>query len=111
VTPTPSPVVPQRVQLRRTKGWRMPDGTTKVDRTTRWGNPFDAASCGSIGQAVRCHEAWLLGTAMPAGCPVVPNVAPTVAEIRAALRGRHLACWCANGTPCHADLLLRLANS
>jgi uncharacterized protein DUF4326 len=30
---------PQRVQLRRTKGWRMPANTVRVDRTTRWGNP------------------------------------------------------------------------
>lgn len=31
---------PQRIQLKRTKGWRMPPGTVKVDRSTRWGNPF-----------------------------------------------------------------------
>lgn len=26
------------------------------------------------------------------------------------LRGKNLACWCKPGTPCHADVLLRLAN-
>ena len=26
------------------------------------------------------------------------------------LRGNNLACWCKVGTPCHADVLLRLAN-
>ena len=31
---------PYRVRLQRTKGWRMPPNTVKVDRTTRWGNPF-----------------------------------------------------------------------
>ena len=35
---TPGPV---RVQLRRTKGWRMPENTVKVDRTTRYGNRHD----------------------------------------------------------------------
>ncbi|QAY71797.1 DUF4326 domain-containing protein [Xylanimonas protaetiae] len=31
---------PQRIQLRRTRGWRKPEGAIKVDRTTVWGNPF-----------------------------------------------------------------------
>jgi hypothetical protein len=26
------------------------------------------------------------------------------------LRGKHLACWCPLTAPCHADVLLRLAN-
>jgi hypothetical protein len=28
----------------------------------------------------------------------------------AELRGKNLACWCAPGAPCHADVLLDLAN-
>lgn len=35
---------------------------------------------------------------------------PTQADIIKALRGKNLACWCKPGTPCHADVLLRLAN-
>ena len=31
---------PRRIQLRRTAGWRMPLNTVKVDRSTKWGNPF-----------------------------------------------------------------------
>jgi hypothetical protein len=27
------------------------------------------------------------------------------------LRGKHLACWCPLNEPCHADVLLRLANA
>lgn len=53
---------PIRIQLRRTKGWRMPPNTVKVDRSTK-------------------------------------------------LRGKNLACWCRDdGKPCHADVLLELAN-
>jgi hypothetical protein len=29
-----------RIQRRRTKGWRMPEGAVYVGRPTRWGNPF-----------------------------------------------------------------------
>lgn len=35
-----------RVQRSRQKGWRMPPNTVKVDRTTKWGNPF------SVGEPV-----------------------------------------------------------
>ena len=31
---------PKRIQLSRAKGWRMPANTVKVDRSTKWGNPF-----------------------------------------------------------------------
>lgn len=31
------------------------------------------------------------------------------AEIRAALAGRDLLCWCRVGDTCHADILLRIA--
>ena len=29
---------------------------------------------------------------------------------RSELRGKNLACWCKIGEPCHADLLLEIAN-
>lgn len=32
--------MPQRIQLSRKNGWRMPPNCVKVDRTTRWGNPW-----------------------------------------------------------------------
>jgi hypothetical protein len=34
-----------------------------------------------------------------------------VAAARAELRGRTLACWCRPGDPCHADVLLEMANA
>jgi len=36
---------------------------------------------------------------------------PALETLRAALAGRNLACWCALNGPCHADLLLALANA
>ena len=32
--------VPKRIQLSRAKGWRLPKGVIKVDRSTRFGNPY-----------------------------------------------------------------------
>ena len=43
--------MPQRIQLSRRKGWRMPENTRKVDRTTRFGNPFQADKGGDGSRA------------------------------------------------------------
>ena len=32
--------MPERIQLSRRAGWRMPAGAVKVSRGTPWGNPF-----------------------------------------------------------------------
>jgi Domain of unknown function (DUF4326) len=32
---------PKRIQQRRTKGWRKPDGAISVGRPHKWGNPFE----------------------------------------------------------------------
>ena len=101
-----SAALPQRVQLKRSAGWKMPANTVKVDRTTRWGNPFTIAECGSAAIAVAQHGRWMRGEiGAPGGAEPPPRDA-----LRAALGGRNLACWCALNGPCHADLLLMLAN-
>ena len=38
-------------------------------------------------------------------------VRPTLDDIRSELRGKNLACWCPLDQPCHADVLLELANA
>ena len=109
---------PQRIQLRRTKGWRMPPNTVKVDRSTRWGNPFhvgDPVCLDGISvdyhltaeQAVREFRLWVTGGQ---SLPVYRRRPPTTDEIRRGLRGKNLACWCAPGQPCHATVLLEIAN-
>lgn len=99
---------PIRIQLSRAKGWRMPPNTVKVDRSTKWGNPFpipkdhpwkDAAwSVLQFSFWIHRLEHW----------PDKPEP-PTADELKT-LRGKNLACWCKLGSPCHADVLLELAN-
>jgi len=72
----------------------------------RWGNPFTIAECGSAGVAVAQHGRWMRGE-IPAPGGATP---PSAEAIRVALGGRDLACWCALAGPCHADLLLTIAN-
>lgn len=110
--------MPERIQLRRTKGWRKPDNAVIVARPSRWGNPFPVAEPFTADDAVRMYRDWLdFGeawwtdtdgrrhrfTGMGVRCP-------TPGDVRAALRGRDLACWCPLDQPCHADVLLDVAN-
>jgi hypothetical protein len=83
----------QRVQLKRTKGWRMPANTAKVVRTTRWGNHPAAHAVVTGAEAVRLFARW------------VENEAPEEWKYAAvlALKNKNLACWCKEGAPCHAD--------
>jgi hypothetical protein len=108
--PEPSPA---RIQLSRTKGWRMPENTVKVDRTTRWGNPFKLHGDGqsmapevAVGLFRRLLQEQGGFIAQVRG----QAIQTTVADIRRELRGKNLACWCPLSGPCHADVLLQLAN-
>ena len=87
-----------------------------VTRPGRWGNPFAidevAARYGldraaAQAKAVAMAGEWLHGTLDPTLSPGPP---PSREEIRAELGGHNLACWCRPGTPCHADVLIALAN-
>ena len=114
------PLAPKRVQLSRAAGWRMPENTVKVDRTTKWGNPFVV---GRDGTQAECVEAfgWIAGDeasleAMgrvlvpPEGLRATETMLTELQADPAPLRGKNLACWCGLDQPCHADVLLRLAN-
>jgi hypothetical protein len=105
--------VPERIQLSRAKGWRMPPNTVKVDRTTPWGNPFVVGRHGTQEQCVKRLRYLLGGYMCISSGPDVWYQDFYVELVRQHiedLRGKNLACWCRRGTPCHADLLLEIAN-
>ena len=110
---------PIRIQLSRKKGWRKPENTVVVSRPTKWGNPIEVWKCNDWWQvivpfcqpinvatrvdahaeSVRLFEAWV-------------NQDPCYIErIKRELKGKNLACWCPLDCACHADVLLRIANS
>jgi hypothetical protein len=112
----------QRIQRKRTKGWRMPADAVYVGRPTIWGNPFvhpDPA------QAVAAFRRYLRGGTQsfemgPGGLQFAKDAHPNathwayadfVREHIHQLQGKTLACWCPEGQPCHADVLLELANA
>ncbi len=154
--PKHPPAFPRRIQRKRTKGWRMPEGAVYVGRPTVWGNPFAlddrwlvwaAVALGFLGNvdgrrqaSVALYRWWLTG-ARPKARKIRGNMGaigyedgrevPTQDLVQglagvmacsyrapqlpprpalAPLRGHDLACFCAQDRPCHADVLLELAN-
>jgi hypothetical protein len=94
---------PTRVQFSRARGWHRPAQTVLVSGPTRWRNPFliDADGTANRERAVAAfREALLAG-----------RLEITVDDVRRQLKGQNLGCWCPLDRPCHADVLLEIANS
>ena len=100
---------PTRVQLSRAKGWRMPANTVKVDRTTRWGNPFPIGGEGPLGRIAPDAEGATGFFRAMLDDPELRQAANYPADL-SPLRGMNLACWCRPGSFCHAEILLERAN-
>ncbi|CAM2159170.1 DUF4326 domain-containing protein (plasmid) [Pararobbsia alpina] len=102
----------ERVQLMRAKGWRMPASTVKVDRSTKWGNPFVVGKTHPTipNRTIESRrEAWALYREFAHANEDL------IATARSELRGKNLACWCPLPTEgeddhCHASELLRIGN-
>jgi hypothetical protein len=115
--------MPERIQLSRAKGWRMPPNTVKVSRPGRWGNPYrveifglqlaldlyrnSIEGCWSPGLVQHLSDALVLEAYE---CHRLLRDRVRLLEVRE-LRGKNLACWCRPGDGCHADVLLELANA
>lgn len=103
--------MPERIQRKRIKGWRMPPNTVSVCRPGRWGNPFvvgPAFESDSVRiPEVTAADAVTLYREYLERC--LANY-PSTQEAIKELQGKNLACWCEIGAPCHADVLLDLAN-
>jgi hypothetical protein len=89
--------MPNRIQRKRTKGWRMPPDTVSITRPGRWGNPYPVPQ-------------FYPETSLALFTLYATNRHRADPGWLAPLVGKHLACWCAEGAPCHGDILLALAN-
>ncbi|WP_225784531.1 DUF4326 domain-containing protein [Xenophilus sp. Marseille-Q4582] len=107
------PVVPvqgtkPRVLNKRVSG--MPEGSVYVGRPSKWGNPFSHLDHGTLAhhkvatrdEACDAHIKWI--------DEILRRDPDAINRIRAELKGKDLVCWCAPAR-CHAEYLLKLANS
>lgn len=121
--------MPERIQPSRRKGWRLPENAVVVARPSKWGNPFrvgchdymtigrcmglfrltsrgvwsppawiDGLTDWQVSELYALHRSWMKRFSHP------------IEDARSFLRGKDLACWCPLGSPCHADVLLEIAN-
>lgn len=97
-------VKPIRIKRSRQMKQVSPNGLpiVYVGRPSKWGNPFIDLERQN---AVNWFVAWLNRKYFINKC------APTDEEIQKELKGKNLSCWCKVGEPCHADILLKIANS
>ena len=116
---------PRRIQRLRAKGWRMPPGTVYVGRPGPFGNPFGDSPHGVYANpiqvwfrvnvadnAAEAYELWLAGKIIQAETNKSLLMArEVILRLMHSLRGKNLACWCPLDRPCHADVLLKLANA
>ncbi len=102
--------MPKRIQRKRTKGWRMPENTVFVGRPGRFGNPFRVADYSNQnGLSKKSLQQFAVDDFRSALANGHLNY--TECDIRRELKGKNLACWCEQGTPCHGDVLLEIANT
>lgn len=121
--------MPQRIQRKRTKGWRAPEGAINCTRPGKFGNPF------KVGMWFRkLRDDWSVWTLCDSpekgseygGTPervrdlehslelfddYAPRRLQWQPEWLDTLRGHDLMCWCALTSKCHVDIVLRLANT
>lgn len=87
----------------------MPANTVKVDRATKWGNPFVIGVDGDRSRCIKLYTQCVFGNAPSIRADVLASRS-LVAQRLDELRGKNLACWCPLDEPCHADVLLEMAN-
>lgn len=81
----------------------MPANTIYVGRPTVWGNPFVVGAELIGGKKLTAEKAVALYRQYA-------HATFNAGDVQACLRGKNLACWCPLGRPCHADVLLEMAN-
>ena len=117
---------PVRLQLSRKRGFNLQEHSRAVNgldavnvaRPGKWGNPFRVGYHGDANECVMMYRGCMTGPFNKTLADVwrvtgggdysilLGLSGPWMSE----LRGKNLACWCKPGEPCHADVLIELAN-
>jgi hypothetical protein len=100
---------PTRIQRKRTKGWRLPPDAIYVGRPSPWGNRFILGRVYTMPSGDRRLDPETAVALFRIEVDHAPRAA--IEDWLAPLRGHDLVCWCPLDQPCHADVLLELANA
>ena len=118
----------ERIQRKRTKGWKMPENTKYVGRPTKWGNPFTYEKSGNRFE-IKTDGSFYADKTRVSYCKYYANNETKAKEAiiflyrnfikekimrenlfneLEKLRQKNLACFCSLSEPCHVDVLLEL---
>ena len=121
--------MPMRIQRKRTKGWVAPEGAVSVTRPGKWGNPFVIGDWYMRGDHRGDRSAFSFTYTHACSAEYADERYTKIADAAMAvewfrwylsvsprrdiaeLRGKDLMCWCPLDQPCHADVLLEIADS
>lgn len=105
---------PVRLQRKRTKGFKLisPNGLpiVYVGRGSKWGNPWFLEGNLVKYKDPKTGATFLEGTGNIQTVIGLYKDRVSIKGLLDELRGKNLACWCALDQPCHADILLEIAN-
>ena len=77
---------------------KIPPDAVYVGRPSKWGNPYKIGQDGNREEVITKYRTYIINSKEYHS-----------GELRQKLGGKDLVCWCAP-LPCHADVLLELAN-
>ena len=88
---------PHRIHRSGKKGWQAPTNSVYAGRPTIWGDPF---TTGPLTERITEYKSYIT---------LLADKRLATSDLQS-LRGKGLTCWCPPNPPCHADILLELAN-
>jgi hypothetical protein len=105
--------MPKRIQRKRTRGWKMPEGAVSVTRPGRFGNPFIVSPKSRPGAKSGCFYICVPTVEDAVECfrEMMSQSPERTLAAKEELCGKDLACFCSLDQPCHADVLLEIANA
>jgi hypothetical protein len=123
---------PRRLQRKRTKGFKLPEGTVVCTRPGVLGNPFvgpdavkayramldgtlwsetcDGICSGEMDDYPCGHDLYFVGTTRLKLYAIEAYDRDKILARIAEVRGMNLACYCGPNDPCHVDMILEFAN-
>lgn len=105
------PIRHQMPPRNQRKGWRKPENSKVVTRASRWGNPYKTIKDGgtyTLAESLANYRRDLFSDEGVQARPDLPRI--IIRDVMDQLRGYDLVCGCDLDQPCHADLLLSVAN-
>jgi len=117
--------MPVRIQRRRVKGWTKPVGAVNCTRPSKYGNPFSVEKYGldrslklfqqMIDEFTSIKQFSIDAQEDALNSPLFKafrksNELSLRDMIKSDLRGKDLMCFCEFDKPCHANILLCIAN-